>query len=555
MKMTKKIFGVLLLALFSASGKAQFYEESVVRKAMEDELRHNIENLRKEGNPDPFFISYTIMDGMNTSVSSSLGATLTATKVPAKGYNVRLLVGDYEFNDESFDGESDRSQAFTQIQLPVETDYYGIRRAMWASTDLVYKSASKLYNGHQALVKSVGKPLNEIPHRRFARVPVVEISKDAPASHPDVKVLEGYANALSEVFADFREIDYSAVNVNAYSENNYFVSSEGSYIRQANNVVTVSVYALARTDNGQPLINQMKFTAPTFAQLPRLTQATEDVKKMASDMVALFRAPALTDSYYGPVLFTGEAAASFFANAIDLTQGGLQESDYIPSTRSFLYGAGSPAELRAGKKVASEGVTVTALSTLREFQGTPLIGAFVADNEGVVPPDELVLVENGVVKNLMGNRTITQEGQQSTGHASGIGVLKVTDKNSMTDKELKDRLIKLAREEGLSFGLIVRDANFGVMPIFNVYRVDVKSGEETLVRSALLRELDMRTLRNVVGTSASLQVYHAANLDNGTKPTSVIAPTAVLIEEMEFERGSNPAFSSASYVKSPLSVK
>ncbi len=550
----KRYIGVILLMGVSFTmAHAQFYEEKVARKAMEDELQENLKNLRMKDSPDPFFISYTVMDGMNTSISSSLGATLSATQLPAKGYNVRLLVGSYEFNDESFDGESDRSQGFTQIQLPVETDYYGIRRALWASTDLVYKSASKLYKGHQAQVKNVGKPLSEIPHRKFSKVPVVDISDKTSLDYPDVAKLEKYANELSGVFTEYSNIDFSAVNVNAYSENNYFVSSEGSYIKQATNIITVRVYALARTEDGQPLINQLNFTASSFDGLPKLEKARADIKAMADELIALFTVPALQDSYYGPVLFIGEAAGSFFANTIDLNPGGLQDADFIPSSKSYLYGAGNPAEMKPGKKVAAESITIKAMSTLKEFEGQKLIGAFLADNEGVVPPDELVLVEHGVVKNLLGNRTITKDDQASTGHASGVGVLMINDENTMSMDGLKKDLIRVAKEEGMDHALIVRDANFGTMPIFNVYSVSVADGSETFVKSALLRELDMRTLRKVVASSADKIVYNAYNLNNGTTPTSIISPSAVLIEEMEIERGSNPSFSSTTYVESPLS--
>ncbi len=549
--MKNSIVACILLFL-PAMSQAQFYQEDVVKKAMEDEMQNNMENMRLENEEGPFFISYTIMDGLTIDISASLGSIVSSTQSPAKGYNVRLLAGSYEFNDESFDGESDRSLGFTSIELPSETDYFGIRRALWASTDLVYKSATKLYNGHENQVKSQNKPLDQIPHRSFAKTPVVEISETAIPEPASMEVLEAYGRQLSAVFLNYPEIDFSAASLDGYYEVNYFLSSEGSYIKQAKSVLNARVYAIARTAEGQPVMNQVNFFAESPEGLPAIEEAVKQVGAMADELLASFRAPAFEDSYYGPVLFSGTAAASLLSRSVNLSAGGLKDADFIPSSRNFLYNSANGPELRPGKKVASDGITIKALSKLTEYNGTALAGAFTADSEGVVPSDELVLVENGVVKNLLGDRTITRADQQSTGHSSGVGVLMISSEKTNTEAELKQQLIEKAKSEGLEFALLVKDVEFGVLPVFNVYRVSVADGSETLLRSALIRQADMKILRKIAGASEETIVYHAAGLDNPNFPTSVISPGAILVDEMEIERGNNPNFNSTPYVKNPL---
>lgn len=544
------VFFVIILGI-ARSAAAQFYDEQDVRRALGDELKENMKNLQQK-EPKPFFISYTINDGLTINISSSHGATVSSAVIPAKGYNVRLLIGDYEFNDESFDGESDRNLGFTTIELPVESDYFGIRRALWASTDLVYKSAAKLYRGHQNYVDNQGKPIEQIPHRRFARADSVAISDDGVASVPDRKVLEAYTNALSAVFLNYPEIDFSGVTLSGYQEYSYFLSTEGSWVKQLKGVMDVKVFAMARTGEGQPLIAQRNFTAVAFDELPDQEKAVAEVEKMANELLALFDAQPLDESYYGPVLFLGQASASLLSRSLDLQPGGLKDSDFIPSSKNFLYNSAGSSELKPGKKVASDGISIKAMAAMQEFNGKQLVGSFLADSEGVLPADELVLVENGVVRNLLGDRTITENGQRSTGHASGAGVIMISSEATATEEELKARLIQLAKEEVLDYALIVREADFGVLPIFNVYKVSLEDGSETLLRAAMLRQLDMKIFRKIAGCSGELVVHNAAGLDNPVFPTTVIAPSAVLVKEMEVERASNPAFNSTPYVKNPL---
>src|SRR5262245_2542214 len=115
--------------------------QSVVQRAMRDELDRGMKELKAEGFDKPFFINYTILDQKVTQIAASFGALVRSVETRSRqATSVRLLVGDYEFNDESLNSEMGGQQD-NNLPLPIEDDYIGIRRSLWISTDNVYRGA------------------------------------------------------------------------------------------------------------------------------------------------------------------------------------------------------------------------------------------------------------------------------------------------------------------------------------------------------------------------------------------------------------------------------
>src|SRR5690349_3615240 len=166
----KTTFLISLLALSITATYAQ--QDPVVLKAMKDELKRNMEELKMEGYEKPFFISYTISDSKEIAINASLGGILRSSEFPNRTKNVRVMVGDYAFNDESLDLNGGNGESGNEISIPVDDDYYGIRRSLWTTTDAIYRSAAKTFKDNVTFVKDQKKDLKDIPHRSFAKAPV-----------------------------------------------------------------------------------------------------------------------------------------------------------------------------------------------------------------------------------------------------------------------------------------------------------------------------------------------------------------------------------------------
>ena len=113
--------------------------ESVILKAMKDEMKRTMTDAKYEGHDKPFYISYGINDRHVFSAHATLGALVRSNTFQSRNKSVRLLVGNYTFNDESLDNNLTSPPNANDLSVPLDDDYYGIRRALWASTDVVYK--------------------------------------------------------------------------------------------------------------------------------------------------------------------------------------------------------------------------------------------------------------------------------------------------------------------------------------------------------------------------------------------------------------------------------
>ena len=252
------------------------------------------------------------------------------------------------------------------------------------------------------------------------------------------------------------------------------------------------------------------------------------------------------------------------------------------------------------KKIISRDISIEALPTLTSFQGTDLFGSYITDAEGVDAPEKLVLVEKGVLRNLLCNRTPTLKMKQSNGHArpglsnggikaiTGPGVIKMTNTNSKTSvnkKELRKMLFAAAKEEDLEYAYIVRkivsdaasiesenrfsDRNkkeADISKSIQVYRVDISNGNEELVSFAEIQGISTKSFKRLLGTSTKMQVYNTMVQPVSSKlynweyklsgiPASFILPEGLLFEELDIVKEKQGLVKKVPIVSNPLSVK
>ena len=255
-------------------------------------------------------------------------------------------------------------------------------------------------------------------------------------------------------------------------------------------------------------------------------------------------------------MLLGSAVADVFASVLFRGKESLMASDHIRKLTGYQYDDEAVSmDSKIGKPVLNEAISIKAKPKLTSYKGTTLMGSYQVDDEGIVPADELVVVEKGVLKNLMNNRTITHTSQQANGFDSGGGVLEVSLNFQDTEKTLKEKLIAKAKSEGLDFAFIVRESSAIGMGVRVIYRVDVADGKETVVRNALLETNGFKTFKRIMGSSSG---YHAFNLggdDFGrslSQISSYIVPDALLLEEMDIKPFPMPTLKEEHYVSNPM---
>jgi hypothetical protein len=109
-------------------------------------------------------------------------------------------------------------------------------------------------------------------------------------------------------------------------------------------------------------------------------------------------------------------------------------------------------------------------------------------------------------------------------------VLKVTAQQGLTEEELNQKLLGIAKDRGLKRVYYVETLGAEATPRL-LYRIDL-DGKRTLVRGAVLEELDQRALRS--GVEAAGKSLWVANYATEI-PETVLAP-ALLFSDVTVKR-------------------
>lgn len=525
------------------SARAQ-QQDDVILKAMQDELTRNMKELHEKEFDKPFYIGYTVSDQSSFSVSASLGSLVNSNEVRNRFKNVRVLVGDYDFNDESLDNSSYNSREESEIELPLDDDYYGIRRSLWATTDYVYKGAARQYKENLDTRKEK-ESAGEFNYRKFGRVPVVNLVMDVKPLTYDKASLENLVRDLSAVFLEFPELDGSAVYVSLSKTVKYTVTSEGTVARVPELLCMMQAFAGLTKERGIDVFDHLSYYCTTADKLPSKEEIIASIRLMCKKLQE--KTPVdFEEEYTGPVMFSGGAVADLFASSIFGFRDKLVASDVIPDPKSTRKDMGM--ESKIDKVVMSEDITVTVKSPMTSFEGQDVLGSYLVDGEGVRPDPEFVVVEKGILKNLLNDRSISQKGQTANGHNDGPGVVDVLFSKTYTNDALKKKLIEIAKAEGLEFGVMIK-SNLRVQGGGQeVYKVYVSDGREERV-GAVSASVIMKNLRKGIFASSDKALF---NVEAGSGLASYIVPSAVVLSDIEVKKVEASGYEREVYVVSPL---
>jgi len=278
--------------------------------------------------------------------------------------------------------------------------------------------------------------------------------------------------------------------------------------------------------------------------------------RLGEYMLQLKSAPASGEEYYGPVLLVHQAISNAFLSGLFGADNSLiasREPLVYNMKKSMVPREKTSFETRLDKKILSKDLSVTALPGLEEYNGTALMGNVKVDAEGITPPEEIVLVQNGILKNLLSDRVPTPKMLQSNGHhrigvrmggftfQNAPSVIKVSTALPYSYADLKKQLVHLAREKGLEVAYILKPliASASYSPLC-YYQLELQTGEERLVRPLLLNPVSMNDLNKSLFMSDHLYVsnllYGSLSRFGSTVmdgiPVSIISPDAMVLKEV-----------------------
>jgi predicted Zn-dependent protease len=198
--------------------------------------------------------------------------------------------------------------------------------------------------------------------------------------------------------------------------------------------------------------------------------------------------------------------------------------------------------------VAVKQLTVRDDPTQKLWRGQPLLGHYPVDDDSVAP-QPITLVEKGVLKTYFMSRVPTEKVKESNGHSragsGSVGNLFVETSEPMSREAMKKKLLELAHEEDLEYGLLVEEfddygegrgygggssaVSFPVpLVVWRVY----PDGREELERGTRFKPATFRLLKEIVALGDDPTLTNT--MQRGQR-VSVVAPS-VLVRVMELQK-------------------
>ncbi len=526
----------------------------------------------------PYYVEYRLLDLDVREVVAEFGTILSSTNVRNRFMNVAARVGSYKLDSSNFvSDEGFRGFIGPTGSVGIDRDYDSLRQDLWIATDQAFKEAVETYSRKQAYLSSLARQSDIDDFSKADPVQLIE-----PLVTPDWtnRNWDQEARDTSAALRAFPQIYESRVTYYLVYATEYLLTSEGTEIRQNRRFAAIESGMNAQADDGMPLNHFYASYATRPADLPSVDAVRKGLNVAGSELMALRAAPTAQD-YTGPVLFEARAAAPVLAQVLGPAMNGARPPvSFSPVMEQLLSGLGGKSDwvTRVGARVLPASVSLVDDPGAKEFGGTPVLGGYAVDDEGV-RAEKVIVVANGNLKSELMSRRPGPDSDHSNGHGRAaflndatptMSNLFFTSTETRSPSELKKKFLDACRAEKLNYCLVVREmdnptlsllhqeefsellASFGGnaatdrLPLI-VYRVYPQDGREEMVRGSRISGLGTRALRNLSGIGNDNFVYNYmqsqsngfagtalgafGSAQNGL-PASVVAPS-LLFEELE----------------------
>jgi TldD protein len=577
------IFAAVLSCSIAARAQAPADNDHTLQ-AMRDEMARSKSRLELKipGTPQPqrpYYVEYRLLDLDVREVVAEFGALVNSGHTRNRFMDVEARIGDYKLDSSNFISEDGfRGFIGPTGSVGIDRDYNSLRQDLWIATDQAFKEAVETYSRKQAYLSSLARQSDIDDFAKAAPLQLIE-----PLVTPDWsnRNWEQEARETSATLRVFPQIYEARVTYYLVYATEYLLTSEGTEIRTNRCFAAIESGMNTLADDGMQINHMYTAYAPKPVDLPSVDAVKKALNVTGSELMALRAAPPAQD-YTGPVLFEARAAAPLLAQVLTpAINGSRPPVSFTPVMEQLLTGLGGKSDWvgRMGARVLPPGVSLIDDPSAKESHGTPLLGVYAVDDEGV-RAQKVTIVDNGNAKELLMSRRPGPDSDASNGHGRSafINDAKPTMSNlffkateTLSPADLKKKFLDACRSEKLPYCLVVREmdnpaisllhqddfsellASFGGgagtgdrLPLI-VYRIYPDDGREEMVRGARIIGLNTRMLRNLGGIGNDDFVYNYmqsqvsgfagtalgafGSAQNGL-PASLVAPS-LLFDDLE----------------------
>jgi TldD protein len=576
---------VTLAALTGSIAAAQApQDKDQTLHAMRDEMARSKTRLElkipgTDAPVRPYYVEYRLLDLDVKEIVAQFGDLLTSSHTRQRFMDVEARVGTYKLDSSNFiSDDAFRGFIGSQGSVGIDRDYDSLRQDLWIATDQAFKEAVETYSRKEAYLSSLARQSDIDDFSRATPVQVIE-----PLVTPDWtnRNWEQEARDASAALRAFPDIYESRVTYYLVYATEYLLTSEGTEIRVNHSFAAIESGMNTLAHDGMPLNHLYSTYATKPGDLPNVDTVRKGLNVAGSELMAL-RASEPAQDYTGPVLFEARAAAPLLAQVLGPAMNGSRPPvAFQPVVEQLIGNLGGKSDWtgRIGARVLPASVTLIDDPSAKDFHGTPLIGGYSVDDEGV-KAQKVTVVENGSLKELLMSRRPGNDSDQSNGHGrSGfLSDAKPTMSNlffnsteTLSSADLKKKFLDECRAEKLQYCVIVREMDNPALSLLHqddfsellasygggagtgdrlplvVYKVYPEDGREELIRGARIIGVTTRSLRNLAGVGNDNFVFNymqstyagfagtalgAFGSAQAGLPASVVAPS-LLFEELE----------------------
>jgi predicted Zn-dependent protease len=519
-------------------------KSSPLFEAMKVELDRSMKTLGAQ-DPPAYFISYTITDTNRATVSGSNGALLNSDEVRNRWLEIAVRTGSYDLdNTHKVDGKQ-AADGGPGTNAPLDDDPEVLRRAIWLETDKQYRAAAEAFIKIKA-GKEVKVQTEEGRAPDFSREKP-QVSTSQWVSYAlDRKPWEQKVRDYTSYFRQSASVINSIVTFTAQAQNTVQLNSEGSQLQFGQIRYRLELFIQGKAGDGMDIDRYYNFDWVNAQDAPDDKAVYAAAAQLRKEMEGLVVSP-LNDPTVGPALLTGRAAAVFFHEVFGHRAEGHRQKD-VNEGQTFAKKVDEP--------ILPDFLSVVDDPTMKRLGKQDLLGYFQFDDESVAG-QRVVLVDHGVLKSFEMSRSPLVGFPHSNGHGrrqmgaepvSRQGNLIVESNKTLTNAELRAKLIELIKQQGKPYGLLIDDIAggftftgrgqpqaFQVEPLV-VYKVFPDGRPDELVRGVDIVGTPLAALTKIVATGDTPEVFNGyCGAESGYVPVSAAAP-AILTSELEVQK-------------------
>lgn len=519
-------------------------KKSPLLAALQAELERSMKTFRAQ-DPPAYYIGYTITDTQRADVSGSNGALLNSNETRNRWLEVSVRTGSYETDDTHKVGERQQTSAGPGTSVPLDDDTGVLRRAVWLETDNQYRAAAealiKIKTGKEVKVDSVENRAPDFSHEKPHTFVGPQVSFTL-----DRKPWEEKVRAYTRTFRESAAIINSIVTFTAQAQNVLQVTTEGTELQFGQIRYRLELFIQGKAPDGMDIDRYYNFDWVNPADAPDDKAVSAAQATMRKELEGLVAAP-INEPSVGPALLTGRAAAVFFHEVFGHRAEGHRQKDAAE---------GQTFAKKVGEPILPSFLSIVDDTTRKKLGSEDLLGYYQFDDEGV-PAQSVTLVDHGILKNFEMSRSPLVGFPASNGHGrrqlgatpvSRQGNLIVESSKTLTNGQLRAKLIELIKTQGKPFGLLIDDIAggftftgrgqpqaFQVLPLV-VYKVFPDGRPDELVRGVDIVGTPLAALTKIVATGDTPEVFNGyCGAESGSVPVSAASP-AILTSELEVQK-------------------